>query len=197
MQDSPLYSIVFFLAGAYLFKMWYDDLRAKDKPQNALAGSSYCSVGVAFIGVLAGAILIISDSLTEKSLGFQSMQSVVTFWALPVWISSAFIEELVFRGYLFVDKKRLLVVSCIALSFLFAMFHPFLWDFSAENGLTFNFTLQAWVNTANKFVFSLILYALRFAPINKSRSLIPCIAAHLVYNVGVFVVKLWTGFVEF
>lgn len=196
MQDSPLYSIVFFLAGAYLFKIWYGDLKSKDRPKNALAGSTTCGVGLALIGALVGAFLMASDSLTEDALGFQSMQIVVTIWALPVWISSAFIEELVFRGYLYIDKKGLLIASCVILSLLFALFHPFLWDYSMEEGLTFNFSLQAWVNTLNKFAFSLILYALRFAPINKSRSLIPCIAAHMVYNVGVFAVKFWTGFVE-
>lgn len=197
MQDSPLYSIVFFLAAAYLFKIWYSDLKAVDKPKNALAGSTYCGVGLGLIGALVGAFLMISDTLTEKALGFQQLQTVVTFWALPIWISSAFIEELVFRGYFFINKKGFLIASCVIFSLLFAIFHPFLWDYSTQDGFTFNFTIHSAINTANKFIFSILMYALRFVPINKYRSLIPCFIAHLVYNVGVFIVKLWTGFVSF
>ena len=197
MQDSPIYSILFFLAGAYLFKIWYGDLKAKEKPKNALAGSTSCSWGLALFGAFIGALLLISDSISERALGLDELQSTVAFWALLAWVSSAFIEELVFRGYFYVDKKGFLAASCLIMSLVFALFHPFLWDYSAEEGLTFNFTLQAFVNTSNKFAFSVLMYALRFIPQNKNRSLIPCIAAHMVYNVGVFAVKLCTGFVEF
>lgn len=197
MQDSPLYSIVFFLVSLYLFKIWYSDLKAVEKPKNALAGASTCGVGLALIGALIGAFLVMSDTLTEKALGFQDLQSTVTFWVLPVWLSSAFIEELVFRGYFFIDKKGFLIASCVFMSLVFALFHPFLWDYTSADGLTFNFTIQAGINTFNKFMFSLLMYALRFIPLNANRSLIPCIVAHAAYNLGVFAAKLYMGFVSF
>ena len=197
MQDSPLYSIIYFLAGVYLFKIWYSDLKAKQKPKNALAGSTSCSWGFALFGAFIGAVLLLADTVSERALGFDELQSTVAFWARKVWISNAFIEELFFRGYFYKYNNGFLSASCLIMSLVFALFHPFLWDYSAEEGLTFNLSLQAFVNTSNKFAFSVLMYALRFVPQNKDRSLIPCIAAHLVYNVGVFAIKLCTGFVEF
>jgi len=50
------------------------------------------------------------------------------------------------------------------------------------------------------FLFSFWLYAMRFPlrypKLNPSRSLIPCIAAHLAKNLGVFVIKLAQGHVS-
>ena len=46
------------------------------------------------------------------------------------------------------------------------------------------------------FAGSLWFYALRFAPFNPGRSLLPCIVGHLTKNLGVFALKGAAGFVS-
>ena len=50
-------------------------------------------------------------------------------------------------------------------------------------------------STLMVFLGSLWFYAMRFQPANPGRSLIPCIVAHLVKNLGVVVIKAAQGFV--
>jgi hypothetical protein len=46
------------------------------------------------------------------------------------------------------------------------------------------------------FAGSLWFYTVRFFPLNPQHSLIPCIAAHLTKNLGVFGLKAALGFVS-
>jgi hypothetical protein len=96
-------------------------------------------------------------------------------------------------------------------SILFALGHAFLWNWKSLgpgdsywsafdlHRFTLDFSLKAWWSTAMVFLFSLWQYAMRFPlrypKLNPRYSLIPCIAAHLAKNLGVFAIKLLQGHV--
>jgi membrane protease YdiL (CAAX protease family) len=109
-------------------------------------------------------------------------------------LSAAFIEEIIFRGYIVVTKRGPLVqwLAIVGASALFALLHPFLWLW--EDGFTLTLTVKGVFSTAMAFLFSLWFYAARFLRLNPTRSLLPCFAAHLAKNAGVIVIKGAQGF---
>ena len=66
-----------------------------------------------------------------------------------------------------------------------------------EEGFAWNFTVQGIFNTWILFFNSVSLYALRFGPWNANHSILPSIIAHMILNLGVFVVKLAQGYIVF
>lgn len=200
MTENPAWIVLMVIAGAFLFHLWWSDLRAaKSGTPNprALPGATPCGFQVILLAV-AGALLLLGiETGGEAVLGISNEQRTLTVLFSAYTLVAAFIEELAFRGYLVVTKhgKAALCASIFAFSLLFTLFHPFLWDW--ENGtLTLHFTTKGWFSTAMVFACSLWFYILRFLPLNPSRSLLPCIAAHFTKNLGVFVVKAVGGFVS-
>lgn len=208
MQDDAFYAIGMFAIAAWLFKMWLGDLREfrlTGKPRKGeFPGARPASKWLIGLGVFLGLILLTNITMEEIVAGEVEAQTKVSFLAVFSWIGAAFVEELIFRGYLIVDNRGQFALwsSAIFFSLLFMIFHPFFWDYTIPEGgsifdasFTFDFTTKAVRDSANVFASSIIFYALRFCPQNKMRSLIPCIAAHLSYNLGVFFVKAGQGFV--
>ena len=208
-QDDPLFSIITFAIAAYLFYMWWGDFSFYKKngaPRDkAFQGATSAPLRICLIGAMLAAVLLAIHVLTEDALGVSQEQSSVGIFALFSWVGAAFVEELIFRGYLVVQKRGMavLILSAVFFSFVFAAGHPFLWDYQVPEGAHFwqgvwstNFTLQPAMATLAIFECSLLFYFLRFAPTNPNRSLLPCIIAHLTYNVGVFAAKAFQGFVS-
>jgi membrane protease YdiL (CAAX protease family) len=110
-------------------------------------------------------------------------------------LAAAFVEELIFRGYLVVENRGrpALVAGIIGASLLFALLHPFLWAWK-DRTLVFHFGSKAWFSTGMIFAGSLWFYAVRFSPLNPTRSLLPCIAAHAAKNAGVIAIKYAQGY---
>ena len=113
-------------------------------------------------------------------------------------------EELIFRGYLVVQNKGVLALgaSMLFFSLLFALAHPFVWNYEIPEGASlldgvwvWDFSAQPVLSTVSIFECSVLFYLLRFMPQNSNRSLLPCIIAHATYNVGVYLVKLAQGFI--
>ncbi len=194
----------------YVFYVWLGDFRRGQKGEfdaRTFPGAVPCSptaAGVAVVGALA---LLGLETGGEYGLGISGQQSNISVLFLLAMISAAFGEELVMRGFLVVTTrgKAVLIGSIFGFSVLFALMHPFLWDWKSPvdgqpKQLVFDFSLKAWWSTAMIFVFSLWLYAMRFPvrrpKLNPRNSLIPCIAAHLAKNLGVFVIKLAQGHVS-
>ncbi len=210
MQSDPLMIVILFAASVYLFKLWLDDFKANRRGEpnpKAFPGATACSGLCVVVAVVGALILLAAETLGEIGLGIAGEQSDMTWLALLSICAAAFFEELIFRGYLVVTKKgtAALVGSILLFSFLFAALHPFLWDLDMPEGvagwqfwqgtLTLDFGLKGWFSTALVFLNSLWFYTVRFYGLNKTRSLIPCMAAHLASNVGVFVIKLAQGHV--
>jgi len=208
-----VYLVMFAVAG-YVFKLWLDDFRANrsmgggGEKKGALPGA--LPVPGAAIGVaVAGALVLLGvQTWGEYALGIVGEQSDIAVSFLLMMVSAAFIEEVIFRGYLAVTGKgrAWLWGSVLFFSGVFALLHPFLWDYElagdaagwaiwqAEWTLKLDST-KAWFSTAAIFVNSLWFYAVRFWALNPRQSLIPCFAAHLAMNLGVFAVKLAQGHV--
>jgi hypothetical protein len=91
--------------------------------------------------------------------------------------------------------RAALVAGVVAASVGFALLHPFLWSWEGGR-LGFQGDAKAWFSTSAVFAGSLWFYAVRFLPMNPTRSLLPCFVAHLTKNLGVFAIKYAEGFVS-
>ena len=204
-----MFAAAYFLGAAWLFAAWLGDLRhfakAGSARGGAFEGATTVSARYTAAGVAAALALLALHSIIEASLGFDSDQSRVGVWALLSWTAAAFVEELIFRGYLSVRGrgKFLLCLSAAFFSAAFALAHPFMWDYSVPEGASifagswkFDFSPRAVFATAAVFDCSALFYILRFLPQNRRSSILPCIAAHCAYNLGVFAIKAATGFVS-
>lgn len=209
-QDDPVFALLNFAIAAYLFYMWYGDFTAFRRsgvlPKKALAGAATVSPSYVVCGILAAVALLAVHTATEFALGVEASQTRVAWWAIFSWIGAAFVEELIFRGYLVVQNRGrgALIASIIAFSLIFALGHPFMWDYTVPEGASvfggvwkFDFSVQPVISTLAIFECSVLFYALRFLPKNKNASIIPCFAAHAAYNIGVFAVKAANGFIDF
>lgn len=208
-QDSPVFSILSFAIALYLFYMWFGDYRHFAKTgelrKGAFEGATTVSSKLIIIAIVSALILLTIVSVAENLTGSTADQTSVAPFALISWIGAGFVEELIFRGYLVVKNKgrAMLIASILFFSLIFAVGHPFLWDYIVEDGTSifsgvwkFNPTVQATIATLSVFCCSLLFYTLRFLPTNKNRSILPCIFAHVAYNCGVFATKLVQGFVQ-
>jgi len=133
----------------------------------------------------------------EYRLGLVSQQSRMTLLFGVYTLAAAFVEELIFRGYLVVLNRgaAALWTGVLGASLFFALLHPFLWEW--HNGaLLLHHDTKAWFSTGAIFAGSLWFYTVRFWPLNPGRSLWPCIAAHLAKNLGVFAIKYAQGYVS-
>jgi membrane protease YdiL (CAAX protease family) len=214
-EDSPwadaLFPLLALAVAAYLAKWWWDDFCAQKRGESvkgALPGATPCG-GLALGIAAAGALVLLAAQVGgEYALGIVAEQSTIAWLFLVQMIAAAVWEEVIFRGFLVVESKgrAALLGSIVAVSLLFALGHPHLWSLEFAEGvsswtfwegdLDFHFTTKAIFSTGWLFAMSLWFYAMRFAPFNPRRSLLPCVAAHLVYNLGVFFTKLAQGHVE-
>ena len=183
-----------------LAKGWLDDCRAASisRPNpRALPGAMPASRRVILVAITGALLLLVVETGGEYALGLTAQQSRMSGLFALYTLAAAFAEELVFRGYLVVENRgrSALLAGIIGASLGFALLHPFLWEWQ-EGALTFHGGAKAWFSTTMIFAGSLWFYAVRFLPLNPTRSLLPCIAAHAAKNLGVFAVKYAQGFVS-
>lgn len=184
---------------AYLLFLWISDFRSPDTGEDIggrLPGAVPCGWTPIYVGVLGALVLLGLETGGEYCLDSAAHQTDVTVSYLPLMMAAAFTEELIFRGYIVItDRGRSpLVASIVGASLLFALLHPYLWEWG-EQGVVLHITGGAMLTTGAMFAKSVWFYAVRFFPLNPTRSLLPCIIAHLVSNVGVFVIKAVQGHV--
>lgn len=198
MTDNPWFILIGLIAAAYFFKLWLGDLKmeAAGTPNpNGFPGATPAPRIAIVIGIIGALVILAAETAGEYAFGFVEEQSDITALFALFTLSAAFVEELIFRGFLVVDKKgrAALIGSIIAFSCLFALFHPFLWEWREEDGLVLTLTDKAWFSTAIVFLNSLWFYTVRFLPVNPRHSLLPCILAHFSSNLGVILIKLYQG----
>ncbi|HCR37217.1 MAG TPA: CPBP family intramembrane metalloprotease [Opitutae bacterium] len=197
-QEDPILILIIFAASLYLGKICLSDLRAQQNGTpnpRAFPGATPCPPIAIYIAI-AGALLILSiETGGEYLLSINEEQSSISALFFLAMLAAAFMEELIFRGYLVITSKgpSALISSIIGFSALFALLHPFLWNWDA--GLTLNIQMKGVFSTLIVFINSLWFYTVRFYPLNQERSLIPCIVAHLSSNCGVFLIKWAQGYV--
>jgi len=164
------------------------------------------AVGIV-VAVIGALVLLGVEVGGEYALGIVGQQTDMTVLFGLYTLAAAFVEELIFRGYLVYERgtKVQLILGIILVSAVFTAVHPYMWQWQMPEGassweiwrgtLSPKFDTKAVFSTGIVFVRSLWFYCVRFWPANPLRSLLPCIAAHLATNVGVFVLKAVQGHV--
>jgi uncharacterized protein len=197
--DNPWLLAGMIFAGGVVAKWWCDDYRAAQQgnpaPQ-AFPGATPAGGRTLLIAAGGALVLLAAETAGEHALGLTAKQTQMTILLGLYTLVAAFGEELVFRGYLVVENRgrTALITGVIGASLGFALLHPFLWEWN-DGLLRLHGDNKAWFSTAAVFACSLWFYAVRFLPMNPTRSLLPCVAAHLTKNLGVLAVKYAQGFV--
>jgi len=197
-SDHPLLLLLLIGAAGVAFRWWREDLRrATGTPDpRALPGAVPAPRTATVIAVAGALALLAGETAGEHALGISGEQSRITALFGVYTLAAAFLEEVIFRGYLVVEGRgrAALVGGVVGASLLFALLHPFLWQWQ-DGTLVLQGSTKAWFSTGAIFAGSLWFYFVRFMPGNPRHSLLPCIAAHLAKNLGVFLVKLAQGHV--
>lgn len=200
--DNPLLQLGMLVGCGVIFKWWLDDYRLvrgglTPLPAKIFPGTTPAPA-IAVVLAIAGSLLLLAiETGGEYALGLTAQQSQITVLFGLYTLAAAFVEELIFRGYLVIENRgsRRRGIGIVAASLLFAALHPFLWEWK-ETGLTFHWTSpKAWFSTTMIFAGSLWFYFVRYMRLNPRHSLVPCIAAHAAKNAGVLAIKYAQGFV--
>lgn len=198
-EDNPVVLLAVLAATVYFAAQWVKDYRssaAGAPPRNALPGAVSAPPAAVVVAAVGGIVLVALETAGEYALGISGQQRTIT-WLFAVYtLAAAFLEELIFRGYVVIENrgKAATVFGVIAASIIFAALHPFLWKLSGSSVQWVGGT-KGWFSTAMVFLCSLWFYAVRFMPLNPTRSLLPCFAAHAAKNASVIAVKAAQGFV--
>lgn len=204
MTDSPLIVILLFAGALYLFKLWRDDLLARQAGHpnpKALPGATSAPPAALAIGVGGAVLLVLLETGGEVVLGVSAQQTDITALFLLAMLGAGIIEEILFRGYLVITGKgaRILIASIMGFSLLFALLHYQYYTEIPEDGswtdLRFVLDPKAGWSLFLLFLNSLWFYTIRFFKWNPAHSLLPCFAAHVSSNFAVFVVKALQGHV--
>jgi len=203
MSDNPVFILLTLGAAGYVFSLWWQDFRARQagkRQSNPLPGAAPARLPWVLMAIAVALALVGIETWGELRLGVDEEQSDVTAIMLVPFICAGFIEELIFRGYVFYDRKgpRVLWLSIIGASIVFALLHvQYYLEFPDAGWLPSAVKIDAKSGWSLLILVlnSLWFYYLRFGKGNPKRSLIPCFAAHIASNVGVFVVKLAQGHV--
>jgi len=189
MSDNPLLLLALIGVALYLAKGWWADERA------ARPAGRIFKTKATLLAIFGSLLLLGCETAGEYALGIVEEQRTLTALFALYTLAAAFIEELIFRGTLVITGRGTAVrwVGIFAASILFALFHPFLWEWE-DAGFQLTLTLKGAFSTAVVFAASLWFYFLRFARCNPQHSLLPCIIAHMTKNLGVIVIKAAQGF---
>ncbi len=198
-MHHPLLLLLSIVGGLYAGRLWLQDRRtaAAGRPApGALPGATPAPVRAVVIAVAGALALLAAETAGEIGLGVAAEQARIT-WLFAVYSVAAapIIEELIFRGWLVVEKggRSLQWTAAAGASVAFALLHPFLWRWD-DAGFAWTAGLKGWFSTLVVFLMSLWLYAARLASWNPRHSLLPCFAAHSAKNLGVVAIKAATGY---
>ncbi len=200
MNENPVGLGLMMLIGLYVSWLWWTDLQAnragKGNPATGLPGATPAPSRALWIAAFGAVVILAAETLGEILLGLSEEQSEMTVLFGVYTLVAAVIEEIIFRGYIIVENKGRgkLIGGVLAASFLFALLHPFLWQWD-DAGFALTLTAKGWFSFTAVFVSSLWFYTCRLATWNPHRSLLPCFVAHGVKNFGVFFIKLAQGFI--
>jgi uncharacterized protein len=209
MINDPFHILLLLGITVYLGKWWFFDYKnfCSEKPSSSpLPGATSASMALVLLGITGALIILGIETSGEYFFGITVEQEDLTYLALLAIIAAGFTEELIFRGFLVIENRGrfALIGSIIIFSLLFALFHPYLWRYENhaewwqfwEARLSVDFSNKAIFSTTFVLMNSLWFYTLRFIPMNIHHSLIPCFAAHIASNTGVFIIKLMQGHIK-
>ena len=197
MQNNPLAILVMIGVSAYVIRLWFADRKSAGSGtpnSKALPGITSAPLLAHVIGAVGALLIVLAETKGEIWLGVSGEQSTMTWLFAAYTLLAAFVEEIIFRGFLVVTRHGTAIrwIGVVVASVLFAALHPFLWD-RKDGVLVWHFDTKAWFSAAAVFVTSLWFYFIRFARFNPAWSLAPCFTAHVTKNLGVIAVKLLQG----
>lgn len=206
---NPVGVGLFCVISLWLARMWIREARENPQGGSALPGASSCPWKAVIIAVAGTLVLLALETWGEIHLGISAEQKDVSWLALPMFAAAAFTEEVIFRGYLVIERRGNVLrwASIILFSLIFALIHDHLWSFEMPEdrsagmlvaiyeGFSLNLSLKGFFSTGFIFVGALWFYFVRFFKWNPQASLLAPVAAHLVKNVAVFAIKLVQGHV--
>jgi len=206
MTHDPLLLILMIAASLYMVHLWRSDYRAAqaghDEPR-PLPGATPAPLVACVIAAIGALIILAVETIGEIQLGLSAQQSSITVLFGIYTLVAAFIEELIFRGFIVIEGRgtKLRWLGIVAASVLFALLHPFLWIWQGgwlwtDGRMELTLTGKGWFSTITVFVSSLWFYTVRFARFNPQHSLLPCFTAHAAKNLGVFAIKAVQGFIS-
>lgn len=205
---NPVGVLLFCVVALWLARMWIHD--ARENPRGGgLPGASHCPWIAVVIAVAGTLVLLALETWGEIRLGISAEQKDVSWLALPMFIAAGFTEEVIFRGYLVVERRGVAArwASILIFSLIFALIHDHLWSFEMPddrsagmltalwNGFEFNLSMKGFFSTGFIFVGAVWFYFVRFFKWNPNASLLAPVVAHIVKNVAVFAIKLVQGHV--
>ncbi len=200
MIENRLLLLLLIGASVWVARWWTMDYRAAlagRSSDNPLAGATPASTRAVAVAALGALLILAAETGGEHALGLSRDQSTMTaLFGLYSIVGAPVIEEVIFRGYLVIENRGRAALwgGVVGASLLFALLHPFLWEWTGRD-LAGHFGAKAWFSTTAIMVTSLWLYTVRFFGLNPQRSLLPCFAAHAMKNLGVFAIKYVQGFV--
>lgn len=199
MTNNPVTLLVLIAVSAYVIKLWWDDYRntRHGKPnEKALPGAVPAPTPAYVVAGVGSVVILAAETGGEIALGVSEQQSNITVLFALYTLCAAFVEEIIFRGYIVIEGKGSGIrwLGVFAASILFAALHPFLWDWK-DGAIAWNLGVKGWFSTVTVFVTSLWFYTVRFAAFNPQQSLGPCFAGHLAKNLGVIAIKAIQGHV--
>lgn len=198
MTENPLLLFLMIAAALYVAKLWREDYRsglAGNAHPQALPGATSAPKNAYTFAIIGSLLLLAGETWGEYQLNVVSEQSELTILLALYTLVAPIIEEIIFRGYLVINNRGTTIrwIGIVAASAIFALLHPFLWEW--DEGFTLTLTAKGAFSTAAAFTFSLWFYAVRFAGWNPRHSLLPCFVAHATKNLGVIAIKAAQGYV--
>lgn len=200
MGENPFQVLIYGLLAVYVLYLYRSEYRKRtvaSESDISLPGATACAWPVYVYAVIGALAILAIETGGEIALDIMAEQSQVYAYTVLAALAAGVIEEVIFRGYLVVDNRGrwLLWAGCGVMSLLFALIHAHLWSF--EGGFHWVVNTKSCFTTGILFVNSLWFYAIRFMPLNRERSLFPCMLAHAISNLGVYFVKGFQGYVIF
>ena len=176
-------------------------MRGEKTGLRAFPGTAPASAFLIIVAITGALVILAIETIGEYRLGTSATQSDIAGSFLLVMVAAGFLEELIFRGYLVIENRGRFILwsGILVVSAIFTLGHAqywLLWGESSPTGdLSLNFTTGSHWTLMILFANSLWFYAVRFNRFNPARSLLPCFAAHISSNIGVFAIKLFQGHV--
>lgn len=194
-MDSLPLNLISASIALYLFWNLLQGLRGKEMDVE-IPGATLTGRHVFVIGAIGALVILGLETGGEIAFGISEDQSTLPWFALFGILAAGVIEEVVFRGYVVFRRGGIVLfwTTAIGGSAIFMFLHPYLWDF--KGGFPYlSLEFKAWFSGFFVFLNSIWFYALRFRFGNTSGSILPCIFAHALSNLGVYLVKAVQGFV--
>lgn len=163
-----------------------------------IPGSVRAGPGLYGIAIAGSLLILAAETGGEIVLGISEKQNVLPWYALVGILAAGVVEEVIFRGFVVFRRREEVrfVVTALGGSLIFAALHPYIWDF--DGGFPWiDGSKKAWFSFAFVYLNSVWFYSLRFRWGNQTNSLLPCIVGHAASNLGVYLIKLYQGFIQF